>query len=117
MSKLSITIIEVEYVAFRLARETMSWDEKIPDFSSRYHGKLESCLATPFQGFGGKKFYKGLIDKVAVLFYLMIKNHPFENGNKRIAMTTLFYFLHKLILYPHFLLFEKTSGRLSDFCQ
>ncbi|SRR3989339_2093566 len=95
MSKLSITIIEVEYVAFRLARETMSWDEKIPDFSSRYHGKLESCLATPFQGFGGKKFYKGLIDKVAVLFYLMIKNHPFENGNKRIAMTTLFYFLHK----------------------
>ena len=25
----------------------------------------------------------------------MIKNHPFKNGNKRIAMTTLFVFLHK----------------------
>lgn len=25
----------------------------------------------------------------------MIKNHPFQNGNKRIAMTTLFVFLHK----------------------
>jgi death-on-curing family protein len=25
----------------------------------------------------------------------MIKNHPFQNGNKRIAMTTLFYFLYK----------------------
>lgn len=29
-----------------------------------------------------------------MLFYLMIKNHPFENGNKRIAMTTLFAFLY-----------------------
>ena len=25
----------------------------------------------------------------------MIKNHPFQNGNKRIAMTTLFYFLFR----------------------
>ncbi len=29
------------------------------------------------------------------LFYLLIKNHPFENGNKRIAVTTLLYFLYK----------------------
>lgn len=25
----------------------------------------------------------------------MIKNHPFQNGNKRIAVTTLLYFLYK----------------------
>jgi len=25
----------------------------------------------------------------------MIKNHPFQNGNKRIALTTLFVFLHR----------------------
>jgi prophage maintenance system killer protein len=25
----------------------------------------------------------------------MIKNHPFQNGNKRIAVTTLFYVLYK----------------------
>ena len=31
--------------------------------------------------------------KAAVLFYLMIKNHPFSNGNKRIAVTTLLVFL------------------------
>ncbi len=95
MRHLSITIAEVEYVAFRLARETMTWDEKIPDFSSRFPGKLESCLAVPFQGFEGKKFYKGLFEKAAILFYLLVKNHPFENGNKRIAMTTLLYFLFK----------------------
>ena len=91
----AITILEVEYVAHRLARETMKWNEPIPDFGSRFPGKLESCLAVPFQSFGGKLFYKGLIGKAAMLFYLMVKNHPFENGNKRIAMTTLFYFLRK----------------------
>jgi len=90
-----ITILEVEYVAHRLARETMKWNEPIPDFGSRFPGKLESCLAVPFQSFDGKLFYKGLIGKAAMLFYLMVKNHPFENGNKRIAMTTLFYFLRK----------------------
>ncbi len=95
MKSLSLTIAEVEYVAFRLARETMTWDEKIPDFSSRFPNVLESCLAVPFQSFEGKKFYQGLLEKAAILFYLMIKNHPFENGNKRIAMTTLFHFLRK----------------------
>lgn len=90
-----ITIAEVEYIVFSLARELMSWDEPIPDFSSRFPNILESCLITPFQSFGGRKLYKGLIEKAAVLFYLMIKNHPFQNGNKRIAMTTLFYLLYK----------------------
>jgi len=91
----SVTILEVEYIAYRLAKETMKWNEPIPDFGSRFPGKLESCLAVPFQSFGGKLFYKGLIEKASALFYLMVKNHPFENGNKRIAMTTLFYFLRK----------------------
>jgi|SRR3989344_5623099 len=90
-----VTIIEVEYIAHSLAQETMNWDEPIPDFSSRFPNILESCLATPFQSFGGKKLYKGILEKAAALFYLMIKNHPFQNGNKRIAMTTLFYFLYK----------------------
>jgi death-on-curing family protein len=93
MTTLSVT--EVEYVAYRLAKELMSWDEPIPSFDSRFPGKLESCLAAPFYTFGRKNLYKGLIEKASILFYLMIKNHPFENGNKRIAMVTLFYFLHK----------------------
>ena len=29
-----------------------------------------------------------------MLFYFLIKNHPFENGNKRIAITTLLTFLY-----------------------
>lgn len=88
-----IEVIHVHYLAFRLAKNHMDFNEPIPDFSTRYPKILESCLATPFQGFGKKIFYPTLILKASMLFYLMIKNHPFQNGNKRIAMTTLFVFL------------------------
>jgi len=89
----SLGLKEIEYIAFRLAKELLSYDEPIPDFSTRFPQKLESCLTTPFQTFGRKFLYSGLIKKAAILFYLMIKNHPFQNGNKRIAMTTLLVFL------------------------
>jgi death-on-curing family protein len=91
----AISILEVEYVAHYLAKKIMDWDEPIPEFGSRFPNALESCLLTPFQQFGKTIFYKGLIGKAAALFYLMVKNHPFQNGNKRIAVTTLMYFLHK----------------------
>jgi death-on-curing family protein len=89
-----ITIADVEYIAFRLAKETMSFNEPIPDFSTRFSNILESCLAVPFQKFSRKSLYQGLNLKAAILFYLMVKDHPFQNGNKRIAMTTLFAFLY-----------------------
>lgn len=91
----SITVKEVEYIAFQLAQELLSFNEPIPDFSTRFPNILESCLAIPFQTFSGKTPYPNFISKASILFYLIIKNHPFQNGNKRIAMTTLFVFLHK----------------------
>ena len=89
----SLTIADVEYVAHRLAQETMSWNEPIPEFVTRYPNVLERCVVAPFQTFDEKHLYSGLNKKTAILFYLMIKNHPFQNGNKRVAMVTLFYFL------------------------
>lgn len=85
--------MDVEYVAHRLAKETMTWTEPIPDFSTRYTNALERSIEAPFQTFAGRQLYPGLLKKSSILFYLMVKNHPFQNGNKRIAMTTLFYFL------------------------
>ena len=90
-----ITVKEGEYIAHRLAQEMVAFNEPIPDFSTRFPNILESCLATPFQSFSKKSLYPTLISKASILFYLMIKNHPFQNGNKRIAMTTLLFFLHK----------------------
>jgi len=90
-----LTVREIEYIAFKLARELLTFNEPIPDFSTRFPNILESCLAAPFQSFSKKQLYKGLVEKASILFYLMIKNHPFQNGNKRIAMTTLLVFLYK----------------------
>lgn len=95
MKTITISITEVELIAYQLAEKLLKFDEPIPDFGTRFPSILESCLATPFQKFGGKFLYKGLVKKAAVLFYLMIKNHPFKNGNKRIAMMSMLYLLHK----------------------
>ena len=89
-----ITISEIEYLSFGLATKFLEYNEPIPGFDSRFPNILESCLAVPFQTFSRRNLYRGLIEKAAILFYLLVKNHPFQNGNKRIAMTTLFVFLY-----------------------
>jgi len=90
----AITLKEVEFIAFILAKKRLSFSEPIPDFSTRLPDRLESCLAQPFLRCYGKSLYPTLISKASILFYLMIKNHPFVNGNKRIAFTTLLLFLY-----------------------
>ena len=90
-----LSISNVEYLSHKLAKRLFEWNEPIPDFGTRFPNKLEGCLLAPFQTFSRRTLYKGLLGKAAILFYLMIKNHPFQNGNKRIAMTTLFVFLHQ----------------------
>lgn len=91
----TLSLAEVEYLAHTLAKELMEFDEPIPPFTTRYPEKLESCLATPFQQFSKKQLYRGFLGKAGIMFYLMIKNHPFQNGNKRIAVATLLVFLYK----------------------
>ncbi len=91
----TITIEEVEHIAFKLARMKLSYDEPIPDFGTRFPNILESCLITPFQHFAGKPLYPSLVSKGGILLYLMIKNKPFERGNRKIAVMVLLVFLHK----------------------
>lgn len=90
-----VTLLQIERVAHDLAQQLMDWGEPIPAFNTRFPDRLESCLKTPFQKFDRKSLYPGLIAKASALFYFMIKNHPFQNGNKRVAVMTLFYFLYK----------------------
>ena len=89
-----LTLEEVQFIAFSLARQWLTFNEPIPDFSTRFPDRLESCVAQPFLRCYGKSMYPTLISKASILFYLMIKNHPFVNGNKRIAITTLQVFLY-----------------------
>lgn len=90
-SKLSwIKLRDFESLCFNLARQHLTFQQHpIPGFETRSPGVLESCLETPLQRFGGKDLYPEPEEKLAALFYFMVKNHPFQNGNKRIALTTL----------------------------
>ena len=69
--------------------------EPMPDFASHDPAKLESTLKNIQQTFGDEELYPNLTSKAAALFYFMIKNHAFENGNKRMAVSTLLFFLLK----------------------
>jgi death-on-curing protein len=89
-----ININDFEGLCFDLAKEHFIFDQPIPDFITRNPGILESCLETPHQSFGGIDPYPRFIDKLSLMFYLLIKNHPFQNGNKRIAVATLFVILY-----------------------
>src|SRR6266478_6428203 len=89
------TLAEFEQLCFDLAIEVLGQYEPIPPFSTRYPNVLESCIATPQQSFGDALLYPTLLDQAAILFYLLIKNHPFVNGNKRIALTATMVFLYR----------------------
>lgn len=91
----TLTIKEVEHIAFVAAQKHLAFNEPIPDFTTRFPNILESCIATPFMKYNKKYLYKGLLGKAAMLLYLMIKNHPFQNGNKRIGLMATLVFLHK----------------------
>lgn len=71
---------------------------------------IESALNNPRQTYGGQDLYPTLAVKAAILYYSLIKNHPFKNGNKRTATATLLVFL----FINNFWLKEST-GEIQDY--
>lgn len=66
--------------------------EPIPELTKSSINNIEYILSTPFLNVFGKVVYWGFYKKASILFYLMIKNHPLANGNKRLACASLIYF-------------------------
>ena len=54
---------------------------------------LESIINNIYQTYGGEDVYKTIEEKCANFFYMIIKNHVFIDGNKRIAATLFIYIL------------------------
>ena len=55
---------------------------------------LESIIGNIYQSFDGQDIYKSIEEKGANFLYLIVKNHVFADGNKRIAATLFIYFLN-----------------------
>lgn len=60
----------------------------------RINGGLKSIIGNIYQSFDGKELYKSIEEKSANFLYLIVKNHVFADGNKRIAATLFIYFLN-----------------------
>jgi len=58
-------------------------------------GLLDSALAQPKMTVGGKFVHKSLFDKAAAYGFHVCKNHPFVDGNKRVAFVLMDIFLQK----------------------
>ena len=55
---------------------------------------LESIIGNIYQSFGGQDVYRSVEEKGTNFLYLIVKNHVFVDGNKRIAATLFIYFLN-----------------------
>lgn len=54
---------------------------------------LESAIAMPAQAFGGQFVHEDLAGMAAAYLFHIVKNHPFEDGNKRTGMHAAILFL------------------------
>ena len=55
---------------------------------------LKSIIGNIYQTFASEEVYKSTEEKAANFLYLIVKNHVFADGNKRIAATLFIYFLN-----------------------
>ena len=55
----------------------------------RDRGALESSVAQPSQSFAGEDLYPSPVSKAAALSFFLATNHPFVDGNKRVAHAAL----------------------------
>ncbi len=88
-----LSVEDVKNICFEYAKAHLTYDEPLPSFETRYLDKLETALFAPQRTIGGTSVYPTMHAQAAVLFYEMVKLHPFLNGNKRIACVSLMTFL------------------------
>ncbi len=64
---------------------------------------VEAIIFDIYQTFDGKDLYSSIEEKAANFLYLIIKNHVFIDGNKRIAAALFIYFLdfYNLLYYKN----------------
>ena len=74
--------------------EKLRFNQESSLFAVERDRGLESIIGNIYQSFGGQDIYKSIEEKGANFLYLIVKNHVFADGNKRIAATLFIYFLN-----------------------
>lgn len=74
--------------------DLLKFNEKSDIFALERDKGLNSIINNIYQSFDGEDVYQTIEEKAANFLYLIVKNHAFIDGNKRIAATLFIYFLH-----------------------
>ena len=108
-----LEIKHIQKLSHTIAKTFLDIDtEPIPPYETVKINLLDSALARPKATYDGKELYPTICEKGVALLYSMVKNHPFENGNKRIATASLLVFLY---MNGHWFDLEKmTHNELAD---
>ena len=73
--------------------EKLKFKEKSNIFALERNKGLESIIENIYQTFDNKDIYETIEEKASNFLYMIIKNHVFIDGNKRIGATLFIYFL------------------------
>ena len=79
-------------------------------FANEKDESFKSSIGQIYQTFGGGDLYPSVEEKAAMLLYLVVKNHSFSDGNKRIAAMLFLWFLNN----NHVLYAEDGHKRIAD---
>ena len=82
-------------IIIRLKKELVNRKEVGDLFGQERNESFSGIIAALYQTFDKQELYPSIEDKAAHLLYLTIKDHPFSDGNKRIAAFLFVYFLDK----------------------
>ena len=85
---------KIEYSECVKIINTLKFKEESSLFAIERDKGLESIIGNIYQSFAGQDIYKSIEEKSANFLYLIVKNHVFTDGNKRIAATLFIYFLN-----------------------
>lgn len=88
----SVIIAKEEYLEL-IAKMKPEYGSDV--FANPKDESFESSINQIYQTFGGEDCYPTLEEKAAMLLYLLVKNHSFTDGNKRIGAACFLYFLEK----------------------
>jgi len=93
--KYKINFNDAFAVILKIRDELISKKEASEIFGQERDDNFKAILGNIYQTFGGVDLYPSLEEKAAHLLYFIIKDHPFNDGNKRIAAFLFIYYLDR----------------------